>query len=145
MTSERKKALLLMSATFIIGIMIGMLITGMMARRYYRDRNGMLGGKIELNHGRRGNFVGKILHVVDADSAQARQIKPIVEATMHEIDRLQEQGDRDARMAMDSMKVKLASVLRAEQLEKLEKFISKKRPSGGEREKRERHEKHDRD
>lgn len=145
MTSERKKALLLMSATFIIGIMIGILITGMFARRYYRDREGIRGGKIELNHSRRGNFVGKILHVVDADSAQAERIKPIVEATVHEIDRLQEQGDRDARAAMDSMKVKLAPVLRPEQLKKLDKFISRKRPMGGDRDKHEKHEKRDRD
>jgi hypothetical protein len=138
MTTERKKALLFMSATFVIGIMIGILLTGMFARRYYHNRDEMRGGKVEMNRGHRGNFVSKIIHVVKADSAQAKQIKPIVEETMSEIDRLQEQGDRNARAAMDSMKVKLTPVLRPEQLEDLEKFISRKKPSGGERGKHER-------
>ncbi len=144
MTTERKKALLMMGATFVIGILIGVLSTGFFARNYYHGREGHRSmDKKEMSQGPRINFIGKVYKVVKADSAQAKLMKPILEGTMTKIDSLQEAGDRDARKVMADMKEKLTPILKPEQIEQLEKFTSRKHKQGDERKNRGREHKHD--
>ncbi len=134
MTTERKKALLMMGVTFVIGVLIGVLGTGFFARNFYHGRRPM--DKKEMSGRKRGDFVGKIFRVVDADSLQKKAIRPILEETMTRIDTMQAKGEKAAKAALDSMKVKLDLILRPEQIERLDKFTSRIRGSGGERQNR---------
>jgi len=140
MTTERRKALLMMGVTFVIGILIGVLGTGFFARNFYHGRGSM--DKREMPPRSRGNFTEKIFQVVKADSAQVKLMRPILQATMAKIDSLQEAGDRDARAVMADMKQKLVPILKPEQIESLEKFTSRKHKQGDERKNKGRDHKH---
>ncbi len=131
MTTERRKALLMMSVTFAIGMLIGVLGTGFFARHFYHGRWSM--DKREISGKPRGNFATKIFQVVKADSAQAKAMKPIIEGTMAKIDSVQGAGERDARALMEGLKQKLVPILKPEQIERLEKFASRKQKSRDER------------
>lgn len=120
MTPERRKTILIIAGTLIIGILIGVLGTGMFARMHYRGP-GFRGGK-EMPRGSRQGFAKKLIHIVDADSSQAKAMKPILEETMNKIDAIQSHSREETQKIMDSLDAKLQSVLRPEQLEKLKKF-----------------------
>jgi hypothetical protein len=141
MTSERKKALLMVTGTFVIGIAIGALVTGMLARQFYHGRGGKRGEGREMREGRRGTLTEKIFKVVKADENQKALIKPIIDQTMSRLDQIEDKSNQDAYEQLDSLKVKLRPILASEQMEKLDKFLTTKRKSHEEEEKRE----HERD
>ena len=140
MTAERRKALLVIGATFMIGILIGILATGFYAREHYRGREGK-GGRKEMREGRRGTLTDKIFKVVKADSGQQKLMKPIIDQTIVRLDYLEEQSNNAAYAAFDSLNIKLSPILEPKQKESLEKFLSAKRKSHEEEERRE----HDRE
>lgn len=122
MTIERKKAIVIIVATLLFGILIGVLSTGMLARYHYRGSNRERHSEGSTN--RRG-FVEKIIRVTDADEEQATQMKPILENTVAQLDSIQNQTHRQARTVIDSMTSALKPILKQEQLEKLKKFNAK--------------------
>ena len=142
MTAERKKALLLMAATFVIGIAIGALATGMLARQFYHGRGGKRGEGREMREGRRGTLTEKIFKIVKADAGQKKLMKPIIDQTISHLDEIEDKSNRDAYAQLDSLKVKLRPILAADQIEKLDKFLTAKRKSQEEEEKREHEEQH---
>jgi Spy/CpxP family protein refolding chaperone len=118
MTHERKRAILAISATLIIGVLIGMLATGMFARHHYRgSRNGT--GKEEK--GRQG-FAQKIYSITQADDSQKEKMKEIIESTTIGIDSLQHKTDREVKALLDSMMVNIKPILTSEQYDHLESF-----------------------
>jgi len=143
MTPERKRALLTMGATFVIGIVIGALATGMFARQFYHGRGGKRVEGREMREGRRGTLTEKIFKVVKADSDQKKQMKPIIDQTMSRLDEIEDKSNHDVYTQLDSLKTKLRTILAAEQMERLEHFLSAKRKSHEEEEKREHEEEHE--
>jgi len=143
MTAERKKALLMMAATFVIGIVIGALVTGMLARQFYHGRGGKRGEGREMREGRRGTLTEKIFKIVKADASQKKLMKPIIDQTISHLDEIEDKSNQDAYVQLDSLKVKLSPILAPEQIEKLDKFLSAKRKSHEEEEKREHEREHD--
>ena len=137
MTAERRKALLTMAATFVIGVVIGVLVTGLFARQFYHGRGGNRGEKREMREGRRGTLTDKIFKIVKADSSQKKLMKPIIDKTMSRLDEVEEKSNNDAYAQFDSLKVKLRPILASDQMEKLENFLSAKRKSHEKEEKRE--------
>jgi len=137
MTSERKKALLMMAATFVIGIAIGALVTGMFARQFYHDRGGKRSEGREMREGRRGTLTEKIFKIVKADSGQKKLMKPIIDQTISHLDEIEDKSNQDAYTQLDSLKVKLHPILAPDQIERLDKFLTAKRKSHEEEEKRE--------
>lgn len=122
MTIERKKAIVIIVATLLFGILIGVLSTGMLARHHYRGSNRERHSEGSTN--RRG-FVEKIIRVTDADAEQAKQMKPILENTVARLDSIQDETRGQAKMVIDSMTSALVPILKQEQVEKLKKFNAK--------------------
>ncbi len=122
MTLERKKAILILAATLLVGIVIGALSTGMMARQHYRGPQKQYRSNYS---GNRNAFADKIFRITSADSAQAKQMKPVIEKTMIQIDSLENHSRREAKVLLDSMKASLRSILKSEQMEKLNEFTTK--------------------
>src|SRR5579859_7224394 len=116
MTAERKKALLVVSATFVIGVLIGVLATGFFAREHYRGRDGK-GGRKEIREGRRGTLTDKIFKVVKADSSQKKLMRPIIDQTISRLDEVEDKSNLDAYVALDSLRTKLKPILAADQME----------------------------
>ncbi len=143
MTPERRKALLTMAATLVIGVVIGALATGLLARQFYHERGGKRGEGREMREGRRGTLTDKIFKIVKADSGQKKVMKPIIDQTITRLDEIEDKSNLDAYAQLDSLKVKLRPILASDQMKKLDKFLSAKRKSHEEEEKREREEEHE--
>lgn len=125
MTPERKKTILIITGTLILGILIGVLGTGMVARQHYRGDRGLRGK--EMGKGSRKGFARKLMHIIGTDSSKTPQLKPIIEETMDKIDAIQSRSRKEVQQVIDSMEVKLQPILTAEQLERLKKFHREKR------------------
>lgn len=114
MTSERKKALLYLSMTFLVGILIGGAVIGFLG--HIRDRGG--------RHERKGltHVIGR---VVRPNESQTAKIDPIIKQTEARLDTLQKNCNQEVKTVMDSLRIQLKPILTAEQLEELEEFISR--------------------
>ncbi len=132
MTSERKKAIVVISATLIVGILIGVLTTGMFARHHYHSSGRDLGKE---HRGMRNGFAERIYRITQADSSQKKQMQPIVEQTMASIDTLQQKTDGEVKALLDSMIINLKPLLKADQISKLETFSKNKGENSGHRRK----------
>ena len=85
MTSERRKSILILVATLVVGILIGLLVPGF----FHKYRGGNERARSGRDHGpdhKREWFAGTIYRVVKPDSAQAKQIKPIAEWASQQIE-----------------------------------------------------------
>lgn len=116
MRSERKKALMLISITFIVGVLIGALAVGLWSKQ---SRGGRSTG---WQQNGRESFIKKILSVIEADSVQAKEIRPHINETILKIDSLQVETNRNVRAVLDSLELKLTDILKPEQMERLKEF-----------------------
>lgn len=118
MTPERKRALLMIGATLIIGILIGALGMGLLGKQSRR------GGKSSAAWRQEGKevFMQRILKEANADSLQASQMKPLMMETMASIDSLQKETDKKVHGVLSSFEEKLKPILREDQLKKLQEF-----------------------
>ena len=123
MTTERKRAIITISATLIIGIAIGTLASGLWTRKHYTER--ISRGRAEMRRG----FERKLFEAVDADQQQIKAIQPIMKATMAQVDSLQSKTDGEVRLLLDCLDLKMKSVLREDQYVKFKNFVSKGRDS----------------
>lgn len=128
MTPERRKTILVIAGTLIVGILIGVLGMGMFARQHYRGERGPRG---EMGRGSRQGFEKKFMHIVGGDSSQLPALKPILEETMHKIDAIQSHSREEVKQVLDSMEVKLQPLLTPEQMERLKKFHEERRRGRG--------------
>ena len=117
MTPERKRALITILTTLVIGILIGALGVGLWSKQSQRGRSSAGWRK----DGKEA-FVKKIFSVVEADSAQAKQLRPLINETMAQIDSLQKQTDREVSKVVDFLEVKLQPILNEKQMQQLKEF-----------------------
>ncbi len=116
MKPERKRALISISITLIIGILIGALTVGLLGRNA-QNRQRANGQKED-----REKFVERILNVAEADAEQAKQIRPYLYETMDKIDSLQKRTDHDVQSVLSTLETKLRPILSEKQMEQLQKF-----------------------
>jgi hypothetical protein len=116
MKPERKKALISISITLIIGILIGALTVGLLGR------NAQSRQRANWQKDGREKFIEKILNVAEADAEQAKQIRPFLYETMNKIDSLQKKTDRDVESVIHELETKLTPILSEKQMEKLQQF-----------------------
>jgi hypothetical protein len=119
MTTERRRAIITISITLIIGILAGALGSGLWGRNHYRHKGD------RGNNEKRMDFESKILKIVDADEVQKKVLKPIINMTTTRIDSLQSKTDREVRIVMDSLDMQFKSVLKEEQYAKFKEFSNK--------------------
>jgi hypothetical protein len=117
MTPERKKALITIMTTLVIGILIGALSVGLWSKQSQRARSSAGWRK----DGKEA-FVKKLFSVVEADSTQAKQLRPYINETIAQIDSLQKHTDREVANVVDSLEVKLKPILTEKQMQKLKEF-----------------------
>ncbi len=123
MTAERRRAVITISATLIIGILIGLLASGLWGRKYYGQRKEQSHNEMKMT------FEKKLLNVVDANEDQIKILQPILKETFAHIDSLQHETEKEVRILLDSMDTKLKGVLRDDQFKKYKEFSSKGRNS----------------
>lgn len=119
MKTERRRSILIILATFFIGILIGALGDGLLEKQRLERGGWRKEGKEA--------FIAKILGVIDADSIQAKKIRPVILETIAKIDSLQALTDAQVHIVLDSFEVKVRPILSEAQLEKLKQFHKKGR------------------
>ena len=123
MTSERKRALLMIGVTLIVGILIGALSVGLWTNQSRRGGKPSASWRVEGKE----KFMQRILKEANADSIQARQMKPLMLETMERIDSLQTETDKKVHAVVDDFEENLKTVLREDQLKKLQEFHRRNR------------------
>ena len=123
MTQERRRAFIIVATMFIAGVLVGILATGVWHKYSGSGRRPM-----GWREGGKERFLQKILSIAEADSLQAKQMRPIMNEAMSRIDYLQQTTDREVRAVVDSLGLKLEPILRPEQLQKLKEFHERGRP-----------------
>ncbi len=121
MTSERKKTILILCATLIVGILIGLLIPGLFHKYRNSNQHGRNGRDRGADH-KKEWFVGAIDRVIKPDSVQAKQIKPITEWASQQIEAIEVSSNSQLSLIMDSVNLKLKPMLNEEQLQRLNDF-----------------------
>ncbi|NOT76861.1 MAG: hypothetical protein HOP08_18205 [Cyclobacteriaceae bacterium] len=133
MTSERKKAVLFLSITLVIGILIGAMIPSFFGRMRHKvgiDRTKMEqrdNKKDAKKMDRKSGFERMVFRITKPDSDQVKLIRPILNETSLQIEALERKSNEEMSAVMDSMKAKLKPVLREDQMKKLEDFSQKAR------------------
>lgn len=108
----------MIGATLIIGILIGALGVGLWGNQSRRGGKASAGGR----QGSKEVLMQRIIKEVEADSLQAKQMKPLMLETVANIDSLQMETDKKVRAVLVSFEEKLVPILRADQLKKLQEF-----------------------
>src|SRR6478736_9390816 len=88
MTNERRKALLTLAGTLIIGILLGLLLPGLFHKMKGRNSAGYGREKTGMDH-KREWFTGTINRIVQPDSSQANRIAPITKWAAAKIDSIE--------------------------------------------------------
>ena len=124
MKSERTKAVSLMLLTFIVGIMIGIFIPGLVFRFHTRNNPPPGFRNMPPPHER---FERMLFGVIHPDSLQIEKIKPLTHETTALIDTVQSHANKQIKIIIDSMKIKLQPILTPEQQKNLEEFGNRAR------------------
>ena len=124
MTSERKKAILIVSAVVIVGFVSGFLVHGFI-NRYQHSHQQERGGHSRRPGDKKDWFVGTIYRIVQPDSAQSDQIKPITKWAASQIDSVEQYSNQRLADILDSVKVQLKPIITEEQLKRLDEFDAK--------------------
>lgn len=129
MTPERRKAIIFLSITFILGVLIGTMIPGL----YGRMRHGGFrqGNHMERRDGkptdRKTRFEHMMFKVIKPDSAQAKELRQILAETSGKIEVLQSKSNTRMSEIMDSMKVRIQPILTEEQRKRFDEFSERAR------------------
>ena len=124
MTSERRKSILILCATLIVGILIGLLVPGFF-HKYQGGRQHGRGGRDISNDRKKEWFESTIYRVVKPDSVQAKQIKPIADWASQQIEAVENSSNSQMSAILDSVKVQLKPILTEEQQQRLVEFHKK--------------------
>jgi len=123
MTSERRKSILILCATLLVGILVGLLVPGFFHK--YEGRRHGRGGREMSNEGKKEWFAGTIYRVVKPDSAQAKQIKPITDWAAQQIEAIEVSSNSQMSAVLDSVKAQLKPIRTEEQQQRLVEFHEK--------------------
>ncbi len=121
MTSERKKSIFILSATLVAGILLGLLIPGFFDKWERRGKAGDRLGARDFDH-KREWFGGTMNRILQPDSLQARQIRPVIEWAAVEIDSLEALANQRMTVILDSVKIQLKPILTPDQQRRLDGF-----------------------
>ena len=120
-----RSAAILLAATLVLGVLLGVLGAGALRPGFERGRPAM-GPPNPARGGRPGAFAEHMEEVIaPMDSAQRSVIRPVIERTAVRNRMLIEQLNRTLRASVDSMRVELAPVLRDDQRERLERAVAR--------------------
>jgi hypothetical protein len=121
MTSERKKSIIILAMTLLVGILLGLLTPGFFNKWEKRGKYGNRGHDQDYNH-KKEWFIGTMNRILKPDSLQAKKIQPVTEWAAIEIDSLESTANQKMNSILDSVKNQLKPILTPEQQNRLDKF-----------------------
>ncbi|MBL7858973.1 MAG: hypothetical protein JNM57_14880 [Cyclobacteriaceae bacterium] len=137
MNNDKKKSIMALSITLIIGVLLGLLIPGAFHKIRQRGERGSRGPHYTLEHKQKW-FASTIHRIIQPDSLQAQQIKPVTDWAAIGIDSIERSANLQMSNLLDSVKVQLNPLLSHEQRKRLEEFDTKAKANWNVGEKRRR-------
>ncbi len=125
MKTELKVTLVLI-ATLVIGIIIGVLGRGVLTKRHHQ--------KLDKDE-RTELFVSRVEETVDPDSSQKPKVEAIARRAAEKIGVLFEHHDAEMAILVDSMKHELSAILTVDQQQRLNQELAIRHPADSSREK----------
>ena len=120
----KTRSILILSATLVIGIAIGMLIS-------VQIQNAQM--KRFRSFGSREGFKKVTFHIIEPTSEQAREIEPVIDDFTRKNDSLRKVYKRDFIALMKEYKDELYPLLTSEQIKRLEDFTHPSKNNRGRR------------
>jgi hypothetical protein len=122
--SARMKAVLALGLTFALGLALGGLGAGWLSRQREEEMR-----RAMRDDG--GGFVALMERLIEPkDAAQQAQLKPLLEETDRRNRAIVDGARADMRGALDSLRVRLATVVDASQLERFDEFSRRQSTDG---------------
>ncbi len=125
MNQERKKAVLTLTGTLIIGILVGLLVPGLFHKMRARDHRGEHEEHGGTPEDKKEWFTQTIYRILQPDSIQVKQITPITEWAARSIDSLEVTSNHQLASILDSVKSQLKPFITEEQFKRLNDFDNK--------------------
>jgi hypothetical protein len=123
MTNERKKSIIILIATLIFGILLGLLVPGAIHKFGERGVRSREGHGIDGDAGHKKDwFTGTLYRVIQPDSLQAQKIRPILANASNQIDSLEISSNNQLAAVLDSVKQQLKPLLTDDQWSRLNEF-----------------------
>jgi hypothetical protein len=117
MTPERKRALLIISATFIAGLLIGALSIGLINHNTRPSATPRVWTEQEKEA-----YVEGLLERLEIQADQAEEVRTIMRGTIRQIDSMRHSLDGRIRQRVDSMDNVLSGILTVEQMQTLKDY-----------------------
>lgn len=123
MTGERRRSIVILVSTLLVGLLLGLLIPGLVRKLNNRPR--MERARIHQAMPKGEWFAGTLEQVLQPDSAQTSQIRPIAQWAEFRIDSIESAANEQMSLVLDSVKNQLEPILTPEQQERLDAFDSR--------------------
>ena len=121
-----RSAALLLGATLVLGVVLGVLGAGALRPRFERFGPPLMEAPNPGGRGRPGGFAAHMEDVIaPRDSAQRGVVRGVIDRTAARNRTLIEQLNRTLRASVDSMRVELAPVLSEDQRQRLERAVAR--------------------
>lgn len=126
MTSERRRAIIVVVATLLAGILIGALGQAILARQTHRfDADGKDGKREGRDDRGKKRFIAKVYRVTKATDAQKIVLEPILKRSTSRFDSLRLDFEKAAKKNLDSLFVELEGHLDPAQLQDLKEYFQR--------------------
>lgn len=120
--NTKTKSIFVLIGVLLIGIIIGAMGSTVIRRQMWEDRI----SRYKTPDG----FINHLLETIQPDPDQKEAVEKILYEHHKKMMRIGEESRKMIKNHADSLIIELKPILTAEQLEKLEKFLSRKRPGG---------------
>lgn len=121
MTRERRTTILILIATLVFGILIGLLIPGFFHK--HRGNIQQRGGRSDREgRSKKEWFAHTINNIVQPDSEQIEKIKPITQWASQQIEAVEVSSNTRMSEILDSVKIQLQPILTEDQQKRLTEF-----------------------
>lgn len=121
MTRERRTTILILVATLIVGVFIGLLVPGF----FHKYRSGIQrgrGGPMHSDESKKEWFAHTINRIIQPTASQSEKIKPITDWASQQIEAVEISSNERMSDILDSVKVQLNPILSDEQQKRLSEF-----------------------
>jgi hypothetical protein len=125
MTPERRKSILILIGTLIIGMLLGLLVPSLLHKIKGRSGQSDYHGGNNKGDQKSEWFSETVTRVVKPDSSQSLKVNSITRKAAAQIDSIETHANLQMSSLLDSVKVQLKPILTENQWRKLQEFDAK--------------------
>lgn len=126
MTSERRRAIIVVVATLVAGILIGALGQALVARNAYRFNHEERGrGRADYHERGKQRFMAKVYRITKATDEQKVALEPILNRSAKRFDSLRLGFEKSAKGNLESLFAELEGHLQPAQIQDLKEYFQR--------------------